>query len=141
MITGIGTDMLQIARAAAALERTPKISQRILRPAEYEQFLQKTDAVRFFAKRVAAKEAIVKALGSGIGNGVGYGLILIAVAFFRELLGSGKVFGIEIFPLVTDGGWYPSNGLMLLAPSAFFLIGFFIWIIRTLRPMQVEPKE
>lgn len=72
MIAGVGTDMLQIARAAAALERTPKISQRILRPAEYEQFLQKTDAVRFFAKRFSAKEAIVKALGSGIGNGVGW---------------------------------------------------------------------
>lgn len=89
----------------------------------------------------AMKSKPLPAFLDGIGNGVGYGLILIAVAFFRELLGSGKIFGIEVLPLVTDGGWYPSNGLMLLAPSAFFLIGFFIWIIRTIRPMQVEPKE
>lgn len=74
----------------------------------------------------------------GLGNGAGYSLLLIVVAFFRELLGSGKLFGIEILPLVTEGGWYTPNGLMVLSPGAFFLIGFFIWILRTWKPEQVE---
>jgi len=74
----------------------------------------------------------------GLGNGMGYSLILIVVAFFRELLGSGKLFGISILPLVTEGGWYVPNGLMLLAPAAFFLIGIFIWVLRTLKPEQAE---
>ena len=61
--------------------------------------------------------------------------------FFRELFGSGSLFGIEILPLVTNGGWYQSNGLLLLPPSAFFLIGIFIWLIRTYDPKQVEKPE
>ena len=73
-----------------------------------------------------------------VGNGAGYSLLLIVVAFFRELLGSGKLFGVELFPLVTEGGWYTPNGLMVLAPGAFFLIGFFIWGLRTWKPDQVE---
>jgi len=74
----------------------------------------------------------------GVGNGLGYGLVLMAVAFIRELFGSGKVFGITILPLVTEGGWYQPNGLMLLAPAAFFLIGCFIWAVRSWKPEQVE---
>jgi Na+-transporting NADH:ubiquinone oxidoreductase subunit D len=74
----------------------------------------------------------------GLGNGLGYGLVLMAVAFVRELLGSGKLFGITIMPLVTEGGWYQPNGLMLLAPAAFFLIGLFIWVVRSWKPEQVE---
>ena len=74
----------------------------------------------------------------GIGNGLGYSVILMIVAFFRELFGSGKLFGFEIMPLVTEGGWYQSNGLMLLPPSAFFLIGLIIWVVRTWKPAQVE---
>lgn len=74
----------------------------------------------------------------GIGNGLGYGLVLMLVAFVRELLGSGKVFGMTVLPLVTEGGWYQPNGLLLLAPGAFFLIGGFIWILRSLKPEQVE---
>ena len=74
----------------------------------------------------------------GIGNGLGYGLVLMAVAFARELLGSGKLFGVTILPLVTEGGWYQPNGLMLLAPAAFFLIGCFIWAVRSWKPEQVE---
>ena len=74
----------------------------------------------------------------GVGNGLGYGLVLMAVAFVRELLGSGKLFGITILPLVTEGGWYQPNGLMLLAPAAFFLIGCFIWAVRSWKPEQVE---
>lgn len=76
----------------------------------------------------------------GIGNGLGYSVILLVVGFFRELFGSGSLFGITILQLTRDGGWYQSNGLMLLPPSAFFLIGFIIWVIRTFRPEQVETE-
>ncbi|MEC6796028.1 NADH:ubiquinone reductase (Na(+)-transporting) subunit D [Photobacterium aquimaris] len=93
------------------------------------------------AEAYAMKSAPVPAFIDGIGNGLGYGFVLITVAFFRELLGSGKLFGMQVLPLASDGGWYHPNGLMLLAPSAFFLIGFMIWIIRTFRPEQVEAKE
>lgn len=74
----------------------------------------------------------------GLGNGLGYSVVLIAVGFFRELLGSGKLLGYTILPLSTEGGWYVPNGLFLLAPSAFILIGLFIWAIRTWKPEQVE---
>jgi len=68
-------------------------------------------------------------------------VVLMFVGFFRELFGSGSLFGIEILPLVTNGGWYQSNGMLLLPPSAFFLIGIFIWIIRTYDPKQVEKPD
>ncbi|OGR18623.1 MAG: NADH:ubiquinone reductase (Na(+)-transporting) subunit D [Desulfobacterales bacterium GWB2_56_26] len=74
----------------------------------------------------------------GIGNGLGYGFILMSVAFVRELLGSGSVFGVEILPLTTDGGWYLRNGVLLLPASAFFLIALIIWILRTADPGQQE---
>lgn len=74
----------------------------------------------------------------GLGNGMGYSLLLLTLGVVRELFGSGKLFGISILPLVTEGGWYVPNGLLLLPPSAFFLIGIIIWIIRTLDPRQVE---
>ena len=74
----------------------------------------------------------------GIGNGMGYGLVLMFVAFFRELFGSGSLFGIEILQLDRNGGWYNPNNLMLLPPSAFFLIGFLIWAIRAYKPDQIE---
>jgi Na+-transporting NADH:ubiquinone oxidoreductase subunit D len=77
----------------------------------------------------------------GIGNGLGYSVVLIAVAVFRELLGSGTLMGIEIFKTVTEGGWYVPNGLMLLPPSAFFVIGLLIWGLRSWKPNQVEAKE
>ena len=77
----------------------------------------------------------------GLGNGLGYSFVLLAVAAVRELLGAGRLFGYTILPLVTDGGWYPANILMLLAPGAFFLIGFMIWITRTLRPEMVEEEK
>ena len=76
----------------------------------------------------------------GIGNGLGYSLILMVVAFFRELLGSGKVFGYTVMAPVTEGGWYVPNGLMVLAPAAFFLIGGFIWVVRSYKPEQVEEE-
>lgn len=77
----------------------------------------------------------------GVGNGLGYGVVLLFVGFFRELFGAGSLFGYEILPLITNGGWYQANGLLLLPPSAFFLIGIFIWIIRTWDPSQVEKPE
>lgn len=77
----------------------------------------------------------------GVGNGLGYGVVLVFVGFFRELFGTGKLFGMEVLPLTTEGGWYEANGLMLLAPAAFFLIGGFIWVIRTWKPEQVEASE
>jgi len=77
----------------------------------------------------------------GIGNGLGYSTILIVVAFFRELIGSGSLLGYTILEPVTQGGWYVPNGLMLLAPAAFFLIGSFIWILRTYwKPAQIEEE-
>jgi Na+-transporting NADH:ubiquinone oxidoreductase subunit D len=74
----------------------------------------------------------------GIGNGLGYSLCLVIVAFFRELFGSGKLFGLDVLPLVTEGGWYTPNGLMMLAPSAFVIIGLLIWALRVWKPDQVE---
>ncbi|MCZ6711684.1 MAG: NADH:ubiquinone reductase (Na(+)-transporting) subunit D, partial [Gammaproteobacteria bacterium] len=77
----------------------------------------------------------------GFGNALGYSVMLIAVALVREPLGSGTLLGYEILPTVVDGGWYPANGLMLLAPSAFFIIGLFIWAIRSWKTEQVEAPE
>lgn len=93
------------------------------------------------AEAFAMKSAPIPSLIDGIGNGLGYGFVLITVGFFRELFGSGKLFGMEVLPLISEGGWYQPNGMMLLAPSAFFLIGFMIWAIRIIRPEQVEAKE
>ena len=77
----------------------------------------------------------------GVGNGLGYMVLLIAVAFFRELLGAGKLFGIEILPTINEGGWYVPNGLLLLPPSAFFIIGLLIWALRGWKKEQVEPAD
>ena len=74
----------------------------------------------------------------GIGNGLGYALVLLFVAFFRELFGSGSLFGYQLVTLTRDGGWYNPNNMMLLPPSAFFLIGLLIWVIRSYRPEQIE---
>lgn len=76
----------------------------------------------------------------GIGNGLGYSIVLIFVGFFRELFGSGTLMGFKVLPLVADGGWYQPNGMALLSPSAFFLIGFFIWGLRTWKKDQVETE-
>jgi Na+-transporting NADH:ubiquinone oxidoreductase subunit D len=93
------------------------------------------------AEAFAMKNEPFPSLMDGIGNGLGYGFVLILVGGFRELFGSGSLFGIEILPLTSNGGWYQSNGLLLLPPSAFFLIGGLIWVIRTFKPEQVEEKE
>ena len=93
------------------------------------------------AEAFAMKNPPVPSFLDGFGNGLGYSFILMAVAFVRELLGSGKLFGLEVLPLVTEGGWYAPNGLLLLPPSAFFLIGLLIWAIRSLQKDQVEEPE
>ncbi len=93
------------------------------------------------AEAYAMKNPPLASFIDGIGNGLGYSLILVIVAFFRELLGSGKLLGIEIFQLTKDGGWYDPNGLMLLPPSAFFIIGLIIWVFRQWKPEQVEHQD
>ncbi|HIJ65336.1 MAG TPA: NADH:ubiquinone reductase (Na(+)-transporting) subunit D [Candidatus Hydrogenedentes bacterium] len=74
----------------------------------------------------------------GLGNGLGYSMILLSVGFSRELLGLGTLLGFRVLPVASDGGWYEPNGLMLLSPAAFFLIGLGIWALRTWKPEQVE---
>jgi Na+-transporting NADH:ubiquinone oxidoreductase subunit D len=92
------------------------------------------------AEAYAMKERVGLSLLDGLGNAAGYSVILLTVGFVRELFGSGKLFGHVILPLTTDQGWYPANGLLLLSPSAFFLIGFFIWALRTWKTEQVEEE-
>lgn len=77
----------------------------------------------------------------GIGNGLGYSAVLLFVGFLREFFGSGSLFGFQVLQTVNQGGWYVPNGLMLLAPSAFFIIGGFIWILRTWDRSQIEDNE
>jgi Na+-transporting NADH:ubiquinone oxidoreductase subunit D len=76
----------------------------------------------------------------GLGNGFGYSIVLLFVGFFRELFGSGKLYGMTVFQSVNEGGWYTPNGLMVLAPGAFFLIAVFIWMNRVWKPEQVEAE-
>jgi Na+-transporting NADH:ubiquinone oxidoreductase subunit D len=93
------------------------------------------------AEAFAMKNPPLASFMDGIGNGLGYSVVLISVAFIREIFGAGKLLGFEILPLVTDGGWYVPNGLLLLPPSAFFLIGGFIWVLRSVRKEQVETPD
>jgi Na+-transporting NADH:ubiquinone oxidoreductase subunit D len=93
------------------------------------------------AEAFAMKNPPIPSFLDGIGNGLGYSMILIVVAFFRELLGTGKLMGIEIMTATNVGGWYVPNGMMLLPPSAFFIIGFIIWAIRARKKDQVEPAD
>ena len=92
------------------------------------------------AEGFAMKNGPLVSFLDGIGNGLGYAVILLVVGFFRELFGSGTVLGYTILPLVGDGGWYVRNGIMLTPPSAFFIIGLFIWALRTWKPDQVETE-
>jgi len=93
------------------------------------------------AEAFAMKNPPLPSFIDGIGNGLGYSAVLIVVGVIRELFGAGKLMGIEILPLVTDGGWYNPNGLLLLPPSAFFIIGLLIWAIRSWDPKQNEEPE
>jgi len=93
------------------------------------------------AEAFAMKYGVGMSILDAVGNALGYSVILLVVAFFRELFGSGSLFGFTLLPLTTEGGWYKANGLMLLAPSAFFIIGLFIWVLRTWKPEQIEKPE
>ena len=93
------------------------------------------------AEAFAVKNNVAMSFLDGIGNGLGYSLVLIVVATIRELFGAGTLLGVEILPLVQNGGWYIPNAMLLLPPSAFFIIGFLIWIIRSWKIEQVEQPD
>jgi len=93
------------------------------------------------AEAFAMKNPPMASFLDGVGNGLGYGLILFIVGFFRELFGAGTLFGMTILPTVNNGGWYVPNGMLLLPPSAFFIIGLIIWAFRSWKPKQVEERE
>ena len=93
------------------------------------------------AEAFAMKNGVGMSFLDGLGNGLGYSLILVTVATLRELLGAGTLLGYQILPLVTQGGWYKANGLMLLPPSAFFIIGLLIWAVRSWKPAQLERAD
>ncbi len=93
------------------------------------------------AEAYAMKNPPIPSFLDGIGNGLGYSAVLLSLGVIRELFGAGKLFGIEILPVVNDGGWYVPNGMLLLPPSAFFLIGLLIWALRSAKPEQVEKPE
>ena len=93
------------------------------------------------AEAFAMKNPPVASFIDGVGNGLGYGLILLLVGTIRELFGAGSLFGVTILQTVNNGGWYVPNGLLLLPPSAFFVIGLLIWAFRSWKPAQVEKRE
>jgi len=90
------------------------------------------------AEAFAMQNPPVLSFLDGIGNGLGYSAMLLVLGVIRELFGAGKLFGYTIIPVVNDGGWYLPNGLLLLPPSAFFLIGLIIWALRSWKKEQVE---
>ena len=93
------------------------------------------------ADAFAMKNPPLPSFLDGVGNGLGYSIVLMIVAFFRELFGAGTLWGIEVMPSVANGGWYVPNGMMLMPPSAFFLIGLFIWALRSWKKTQVEKPD
>ena len=90
-----------------------------------------------FARNNPPLPSMVDALG----NGLGYSLVLIVIGGCRELFGSGKLLGFVVLPLAEDGGWFTPLSLMLLAPSAFFLLGGLVWAVRSIWPEQAEAPE
>lgn len=93
------------------------------------------------AEAFALKNPPLPSFIDGLGNGLGYSAILLLVGFIRELFGSGSLFGVSVLPLAKDGGWYIPNGMLLLPPSAFFIIGLIIWAVRSWKPAQVEKPD
>lgn len=90
------------------------------------------------AEAFAMQNPPFSSLVDGLGNGLGYSLILLMTGTIREVFGSGSFFGVPVLRTVADGGWYTPNGLLVLSPGAFFIIGVFIWALRTWKPEQVE---
>ncbi|WP_416307538.1 NADH:ubiquinone reductase (Na(+)-transporting) subunit D [Neptunicella sp. SCSIO 80796] len=93
------------------------------------------------AEAYAMKSPPLMSFLDGIGNGLGYSFVLVVVGIIKELFGFGTLLGFEILPLIQNGGWYQANGLLILPFSSFFLIGGFIWVMRTFKKEQVEAKE
>jgi Na+-transporting NADH:ubiquinone oxidoreductase subunit D len=93
------------------------------------------------AEACAMKNGVMHSVLDALGNGAGYGLVLVTVAVIRELFGNGSLMGYEILKLTRDGGWFEPNAMMMLSPSAFFIIGFMIWAVRTWSPGQVEQPD
>ena len=92
------------------------------------------------AEGFAMQNTVADSFVDGLGNGLGYSVILVVVGVVRELFGSGSLLGYQLLPLSKDDGWYEPDGMMLLSPSAFFIIGIFIWVLRTFKPDQVEAE-
>lgn len=93
------------------------------------------------AEAFAIRNGVAASIADGIGNGIGYSVVLITVASIRELLGAGSLLGYPILTTTSEGGWFEPNRLMLLAPSAFFVIGLLIWGIKSLRATDIEPRD
>jgi Na+-transporting NADH:ubiquinone oxidoreductase subunit D len=93
------------------------------------------------AEAFASKNPVLPSFLDGVGQGLGYSLILIIVGSLRELFGTGRLLGQQLLPVVTEGGWYQPNGLMLLAPAAFVIIGLLIWVLRSWKTEQVDKSE
>ncbi len=93
------------------------------------------------AEAFAVKNGPSLSLLDGVGHGLGYGAVLLAIGTVRELLGSGTWLGFVVLPLAEDGGWYTPNQMMLIAPSAFFIVAALIWVVRSSKPEQVEKPD
>ena len=99
-----------------------------------------SDVVTASAEQMPSTCSVIGFL-DGLGNGLGYSAVLIVVAATRELFGAGSLLGFPVLPVTANGGWYEPNGMMLLPPSAFFIIGLLIWAVRSAKPKQVERPE
>lgn len=93
------------------------------------------------AESFAMRNPVLPSMLDGFGNGLGYSLVLLIVGAIREFFGAGTLMGHPVVTTIADGGWFQPLGLMQLAPSAFFIIGFLVWVIRSLRSDQVEETE
>lgn len=93
------------------------------------------------AEACAMKSSVGTSVLDAIGNGLGYSLVLVVVATIRELFGNGSLMGFRLLKLAREGGWFEPNEMLLLPPSAFFIIGFMIWAIRSWKPEQREKQE
>lgn len=93
------------------------------------------------AEAFAMRNPVLPSVMDGLGNGLGYSLVLLIVGALREFLGTGALMGVPLVTTVADGGWFQPLGLMQLAPSAFFILGLLVWLVRAMRPEQVEHPE